>query len=587
MKALFIISDSHSGFYYAIFYSAAFLIAAGIFIYQGLRNRYPVRTWLVITFSGILTGIIGNKVVTIDAAGWAALFQEGALPESGRSVLGLILGLIIGVMLAKRWLRFDRPVLDQLAYALPAGMAITRIGCIPGGCCYGIPTHLPWAIQYGSATRAFQFHVNHLYIPSFSAFSLPVHPTQLYDIICCLLIIYLVWLTRKYWKIPENRFVFAITLYATFRFALEFIRQSPNNEFIFQTILGLKILQWIILGAIILLVLILILRERTATIRDLNCSIAQPVSLNRESMVFAGILLLAIPISVWLDPFEKLVISAFTIPILLLFIVEIFKKLTVPGLQWKAPLILLIAGLSMGQVNLDHEKEKSADKNMGWLSTYVFGGLGSYPDKIFDCEGKVTDILKRNYSTWGAGITYHYKPKNDWHLRASMNLYSSRDWSNEPDEFDYASPALNAMVGLNTKYVGGTLGLNVFFSPHLMEDVIPVGELWIGSRDLLFAEARLMNDYHYLGPPGFFQVGIGSGFGQCDKNLGRFGLSMMYSAFGFLDGKMYVMGVYLGSDILVKDKMTIRGNLYAGNYMGLSVGLQYHLGKNRWVSKND
>ncbi len=584
MKTLFILSNTHNGFYYAFFYYAAFLIAAGIFIYQGLRNHYAPRTWLIITLSGMLTGIFGNKFVTLDAAGWAQIFQGGGLPESGRSVLGLIPGLIVGVELAKRWLRFHQPVLDHLAYALPAGMAVTRLGCLLGGCCYGIPTHLPWAIQYGPASRAFEFHVNHLHIPSFSTLSRPVHPTQVYEILCCLLIIYLVWLTRKYWKAPENKFVYVITWYVSFRFALEFLRQSPGDELIFEHFLGIKILQWILIGAILLLVLIIIVRERIANDYDfISCKI-HPVSLKREFLLFTAVILMAILIIDLLAPFEKMIILVFTIPVLLHFIWVFYIKLTVAGLRWKVPLILVLAGVSLGQASLDHGAGKDLNKNRGWLSTDVFGGFGSYPDNVYDCYGKLEKTMQRNYSTWGAGITYHYKPRTERYLKTSLNLYSSRDWSKEPDEFDFRSPALNTMISYNTKNVGATLGLNVFFNTHWISDIVPAGELWAGSRDVLFIETRLLTDYHYLGPPGLFQVGLGSGFGKLDKNLGRFGLSMMYASYGFLDGKIYVMGVYLGSDILVKDKMTIRGNLFIGKYIGASVGAQLHYGKNRWFA---
>ncbi|MHC1777723.1 MAG: prolipoprotein diacylglyceryl transferase [Lentimicrobium sp.] len=584
MKTFFIISDPHNGFYYAFFYGVAFLAAAGIFIYQGLRNHYAPRTWLIIALFGILSGIFGNKIVTIDAAGWAQLFRGGSMPESGRSVLGLILGLIAGVMLAKRWLRFDKPVLDHLAYALPAGMAVARLGCLLGGCCYGTPTQLPWAIQYGPASRAFQFHTDQLFIPASGALSLPVHPTQVYDILCCLFIIYLTWLTRKYWKAPGNRFVFVTALYASFRFVLEFVRQSPGDGFIFETFLGIKTLQWILLGTTVLMALFLILRESRAVTRNFIASTARPVSLKREFFLFALILILVPMISGWLDPFEKMVIYLFTVPILLLFAGEIYFRMTVPGLRWKAPIILLFAGLSLGQTGLDQESGQKLSKNKGWLSTDVFGGLGSYPDKIYDCEGRLTDILERNYSNWGAGITYHYKPRNEWHLRASMNLYSSGDWSDEPYQSDYRSPAMNTMVNFNMKYGGGTLGMNVFFDEHWISDIVPVGDIWVGRRDVLFAEARFMSDYHFLGPPGIFQVGVGSGFGQYDKNLGRFGISLSPAFYGFLDSKLYVMGVYFGSDFLIKDRMTIRGNLYIGNYFGASVGAQFHLGQKRWVA---
>jgi hypothetical protein len=30
---------------------------------------------------------------------------------------------------------------------LPLALAVARLGCIPGGCCHGVPTALPWAVR--------------------------------------------------------------------------------------------------------------------------------------------------------------------------------------------------------------------------------------------------------------------------------------------------------------------------------------------------------------------------------------------------------------------------------------------------------
>ncbi|HNS47238.1 MAG TPA: hypothetical protein PKH94_08375, partial [Bacteroidales bacterium] len=114
MPALIIIAPSHGSELYILFYVAAFLVATGILLFQGIRNRYPVRTWLLITLFGILCFIIGNKAITIAPLEWIQLFKSHSLPDSGRSILGGIVGLTAGLMIAQRWLKFNRPVVDHL-----------------------------------------------------------------------------------------------------------------------------------------------------------------------------------------------------------------------------------------------------------------------------------------------------------------------------------------------------------------------------------------------------------------------------------------------------------------------------------------
>ena len=271
MKNLFIITTTEHSFLYGLFYVAAFLISAGIFVFSGLKRKYPVSTWLLITLFGILFFIVGNKLITLNEVGWQQLLKGNGLPETGRSVLGGILGLVFGLLIAKRWLKFDRPVLDNMAYALPIGLAITRLGCLLGGCCYGTATKLPWAVQYGNNFKVFHMQTAHMQIPDTSALSLPIHPTQIYDLLYCLIICLLVYLTRKTWKASGSRLLFAILCYAIFRFFNEFFRDSMMLGQLGETFWGIKIIQWLILAAACIIAFILFYREsrpKTDCIQD-------------------------------------------------------------------------------------------------------------------------------------------------------------------------------------------------------------------------------------------------------------------------------------------------------------------------------
>ena len=84
----------------------------------------------------------------------------------------MIIGAFIwGVIYAKRAKLPTWQLADLIAVYLPLGYALARVGCLLNGCCYGVPSRLPWAFV----------------IPAVD--NLPRHPTQVYAIIASLLIL--------------------------------------------------------------------------------------------------------------------------------------------------------------------------------------------------------------------------------------------------------------------------------------------------------------------------------------------------------------------------------------------------------------
>ena len=131
METLFIIRTSLGSDLYGLFYFAAFLVATGIFLFQGIRHQYPIRTWLLMTLFGVLGFIIGNKAITLGISEWSQFVHSGVLHESGRSVLGGILGLSAGILIAQWWLKFNRPVRPTIINLLRIIILRQDLMCIP------------------------------------------------------------------------------------------------------------------------------------------------------------------------------------------------------------------------------------------------------------------------------------------------------------------------------------------------------------------------------------------------------------------------------------------------------------------------
>ena len=217
MKMLMLIDTTHGGIFFSLTYLAAILVTAGMTIFYGFRKGYPKTTWLLILVSGLLFFIIGEKVASYSSGEWMQVFTGFQLLHTDKkTILGGILGLFTGLTLAKHTLRFNRPVLDSFAIALPVGMAISRIGCLMAGCCFGTPTNLPWGIHYDASSWAYKVHLEQGLIHFHDKTSLAVHPVQLYQVIGCLIIALIVWKTRKQWKASGSLFLFSVLCYAGF-----------------------------------------------------------------------------------------------------------------------------------------------------------------------------------------------------------------------------------------------------------------------------------------------------------------------------------------------------------------------------------
>lgn len=71
-------------------------------------------------------------------------------------------------------------VLDAVVPAAGLSMAVGRIGCFVGGCCFGIPASVPWAVRYPAGSAAYWNHVAQAQITEGAPSSLAVHPLSLY-----------------------------------------------------------------------------------------------------------------------------------------------------------------------------------------------------------------------------------------------------------------------------------------------------------------------------------------------------------------------------------------------------------------------
>ena len=135
---------------------------------------------------------------------------------------------------------------DMAGMFVALGLGYGRMGCLLGGCCFGNICSSPWALRFPANSPAAdkQFQLGQL--PSEAVTSLPVHPTQLYESLGCLILAaFLILRLHPRKRYDGQVFLAFVTGYATLRFLLEFLRNDDRGG-----ILGLSTSQIIGVGLV-------------------------------------------------------------------------------------------------------------------------------------------------------------------------------------------------------------------------------------------------------------------------------------------------------------------------------------------------
>jgi len=181
----------------------------------------------IIVFA-LLGGVIGAKLPIM-------LFNLDILfsyPEninllwSGKTIIGGLIGGFLSVYMLKKYLKINVRMGNDIAPPAALGMAIGRLGCFFGGCCYGIQAPAFLGIDFGDGINRY--------------------PTQLMEMFFDFgLFLVLLYIKRTKHPAPGALFGYLLNSYLTFRFFLEFIRETD------QALWGLSYYQLICLACIL------------------------------------------------------------------------------------------------------------------------------------------------------------------------------------------------------------------------------------------------------------------------------------------------------------------------------------------------
>ncbi|MFT7776292.1 prolipoprotein diacylglyceryl transferase [Roseateles sp.] len=182
---------------------------------------------------GVLVGLLigaalGNKAVFLIERPDLVLqmWRGSVLVFPGQSIVGGLLGGLLGVEIAKKLTGQTRSTGDAMVLPIAIGLAIGRVGCFLAGLhddTYGLPTTTPFGVDFGDGV--------------------PRHPTQLYEIVVVLALG--VSLQRTRFATPGLAFKLFLSGYLLWRFLVEFLKPVPVAY-----PLGLSGIQWTCLVAL-------------------------------------------------------------------------------------------------------------------------------------------------------------------------------------------------------------------------------------------------------------------------------------------------------------------------------------------------
>jgi phosphatidylglycerol---prolipoprotein diacylglyceryl transferase len=233
---------------YGVLLALSFLLGIYFSIRRGRSRAMNDEVVSDLCFGVLLSSIIGVRLFYVmthlsDFHPWYKVFY---IWEGGLTLYGGIIAAIITVfyLSRKRGLQF-LVVADVMAPQVLLGVGFTRLGCLLNGCCFGMPTDLPWGVHFPDACAA-----------GYAAAGQALHPTQVYSS----MLAFLGWGLLLY--LDKKPFITGITFarflifYGASRFIVDNYRWYENSAIHFGDITTSQLISiaLISIGAVIMIV---------------------------------------------------------------------------------------------------------------------------------------------------------------------------------------------------------------------------------------------------------------------------------------------------------------------------------------------
>lgn len=227
---------------YAVMLVLALAAGTVVAVERGRRDGVPSKDVVAIAVVACLAGLIGARMWSWIVELWpltGELRVDGLTSTTGFSVFG---GLVAGALATWAAARLRGlpflSVADTFAPGVALAIGIGRIGCLLAGCCFGRPTLFPIALVFTDWDTAAR------------PVGVPLHATQLYEMVGCVLLAVAVW------RVPHHsrgaRLGALLTGYGVVRLACERLRADYRGLIVGVPTPTLVSLALVVVGALLL-----------------------------------------------------------------------------------------------------------------------------------------------------------------------------------------------------------------------------------------------------------------------------------------------------------------------------------------------
>jgi phosphatidylglycerol:prolipoprotein diacylglycerol transferase len=242
--------------WYGIMVVLAVVAVIAISLHEAKRVGLAEEHVYSFSLWAIIGGIIVSRLLhVIDKWDYYVANPGQIIGFEGLTVYGAVLGALLAVLIYCWVKKISFWLLgDVIAPGAILGQAIGRIGCIMNGCCYGLPTSLPWGVVYTNPG-------------SYCPIGEPFQPTQIYHLIWNLIGFGILWSLRSRLKPEGSLFLFYLALYAVGDLSIRFVRAGePFRSGMFFNMQEAQIIGIVVLVVTVPWLIVRMLRARKQTV---------------------------------------------------------------------------------------------------------------------------------------------------------------------------------------------------------------------------------------------------------------------------------------------------------------------------------
>ena len=246
---------------YGALYFIGIAVAAVVAVFICKKRELPKYDIVYSAVYSMIGAAVGAKLLFVAVSlpkvmslGYGFIDTVKILMSGGFVFYGGFIGGFLALLIYVKQFKMKLlPFLDVYAAVVPLGHAFGRVGCLFGGCCYGMEYDGPFAVVYHSSLNMS------------TPLNTPLLPMQLIEALGLLLIFAVVLTVYLKGAKPGTVPVVYILCYSVMRFTLEFLRSDSERG----SFLGVSTSQWISL-ALIAIVIISVIFYRSKKVKTLD-----------------------------------------------------------------------------------------------------------------------------------------------------------------------------------------------------------------------------------------------------------------------------------------------------------------------------